>query len=307
MASENNLNTTVIVRSVGESTEKITIGLLINVFGKENVFLIKDFTPFSEAVKETFRMGLQQSKKWTLAVDADVLIFKDKMLDFINAANEHIEQKDKKAFCLEGLLLDKLSNIYREVGLHLYQTKFLKKALKFVDAGMYHIRPETFVKKRMSELGYGFYVCSLKIGIHDFFQYPKSIVKKAILHCKKHSNANEMRKLWTSNKQTDRDFFWANKGAEIFDSLKDKHINVDKKFMDELIKDCIIDEDREMIKKENVNEILLKHSDLTEEIILFHSVFQIGSKTIIKRIKRKIKKIYNWLRKRKNWLYWQKK
>lgn len=264
-ASENNkskwpLNTTVIVRSVGERTEQKCIEYLENIFGRENVFLVKNKVPFSKAVEETFQIGLKQNKKWTLAIDADVFLFKDKITQFFDDA-ERFSLRESKLYCLEGKLFDKFSQTYREVGFHLYKTKALKKAMKFVEDGTNDIRPETYVKQKMAEIGYGFYVNDCQIGIHDFFQYPKNIVKKAILHCKKHGDVEKWIQKWKELSQYDSDFQWALKGKEIYDSLQEKTILVDKNYMDSLIaKYQISDSDLCFLNNNLIDESMLKYN-----------------------------------------------
>ena len=226
-------NITVVVRSVGERSEKKCIEYLKNIFGEENVFSVKNVTPFSKAVKETFKIGIKRKKKWTLAIDADVFLFKNEIFKFIEAADIFLK-KNPKSYCFEGKLFDKYSQIYREVGCHLYNTKMLKKAVKYADGGYLDNRPETYIKQKMTDKGYGFYVCQYNIGIHDFFQFPHSIVKKAILHCKKHADINDWIQKWKELAERDTDFSYALKGYEIYNSLNDKTIIVDVNFMNNL-------------------------------------------------------------------------
>ena len=255
-----NKNITVIVRSVGERTEQKCVEYLENIFGKANVFLVKNKVPFSKAVEETFQIGLKQNKKWTLAIDADVFLFQDKIIQFFDDA-EKFSLIEPKLYCLEGKLFDKFSQTYREVGFHLYKTKALKKALKFVEDGTNDIRPETYVKQKMAEIGYGFYVNDCQIGIHDFFQYPENIVKKAILHCKKHNDIETWIQKWQELSQYDDDFKWALKGKEIFDSLQEKTILVDKNYMDSLVsKYQIPDRDLNILTNKVIDEAILKYN-----------------------------------------------
>ena len=270
---QNNLNTTVVVRSVGEATESACVGLLEEIFGRENVFLVKNVSPFSKAVEKTLEIGIALNKKWTLAIDADVLVFQDKIPLFIELANKHVYKRDRKAFCLEGKLFDKFSGFYREVGLHLFQTKLLEKAINFAKKGTYELRPEFFVKANMMENGYMFYISNLRLGIHDFFQHPEFIVKKAILHCKKHYNAAQMVELWRKNLNIDSDFHWAMKGAEIAENLRDINIVVDSVFMGELVKKYISDfkknEQERKIDRKVLDKILSNYNKKEEAPVTF--------------------------------------
>ena len=79
-------NLTVIIRSVGERTEKICKELFVEEVGAKNVFIVKE-VPFSAALKRSYEIGIQQNKKWTLCTDADILIKKDSINPFIDFAN----------------------------------------------------------------------------------------------------------------------------------------------------------------------------------------------------------------------------
>lgn len=277
-------NITIVVRSVGERTSEKCVEYLIDFFGRKNVFLIENETPFSQAVKKTFLIGIKRKKKWTLAVDADVFLFKDKIKDFIFEAEKFVS-KQKNVYCLEGKLFDKFSQTYREVGCHLYNTKYLKKALKYVDDGKNTVRPETYIKEEMAKCGYGFYVSEMRIGIHDFFQNPKNIIKKAILHCKKHANIANWIEIWKKKAQNDDDFVYALKGNEIYNSLDDKTIIVDSQFMDNLLfKFNIKFEEKNILTNCEIDSVLKKYNqNICEyEDKKFEIIFPVKSKKTIK-------------------------
>ena len=274
-------NITVIVRSVGERTEVKCIEHLEKIFGKDNIFLVKNVMPFSNAVKKTFEIGLKQRKKWTLAIDADVFLFEDKINEFLNEATKFVS-KTKDVYCLEGKLFDKFSQTYREVGFHLYQTKYLKYAKKYVMAGYLKSRPETHVKLQMAKEGYGFYSNQMRIGIHDFFQSPKSIVKKAILHCKKHVDIDFWLKLWAEHKEQDNDFYWALKGKEIFDSLGETKIIVDSNYMDKLITDYNLEiPNEEELSENEIIAVLKKYNDTEKQDETFKLVFDTKKRSLL--------------------------
>ncbi|UKI41834.1 MAG: hypothetical protein L6V95_02035 [Candidatus Melainabacteria bacterium] len=88
-------NITIVVRSVNERTSEKCVEYLNSIFGKENVFLVKNEIPFSTAVKKTFEIGIRRNKKWTLAIDADVFLFKDKIKDFIFEAEKFVSKQKK--------------------------------------------------------------------------------------------------------------------------------------------------------------------------------------------------------------------
>ena len=277
-------NITIVVRSVNERTSEKCVEYLNSIFGKENVFLVKNEIPFSTAVKKTFEIGIRRNKKWTLAIDADVFLFKDKIKDFIFEAEKFVS-KQKKVYCLEGKLFDKFSQTYREVGCHLYYTKYLKKALKYVAGGKDTVRPETYVKEKMAQKGFGFYVNRMPIGIHDFFQNPQNIIKKSILHSKKHENISSWIEIWKKEAQNDNDFVYALKGNEIYNSLDDKTIFVNSDFMDKLLSQFNIElEQKNILTNCEIDSVLTKYNQniCEDEDKKFEIIFPVKANKTIK-------------------------
>lgn len=218
----------VIVRSSGERTEKACIHRLQEIFGKQSVVLIKGIVPFSEAVRESFKVALEADKKWTLVVDADVLL-SDNIVSFLELCNEY-SQEHKKAFAFGGLLYDKFLLQNRVVGAHLYRTKYIGKAMKYVDAGSRKLRPETYVKKEMQKRGYDVYICNIVIGLHDFFQYNRDIFRKGILHSKKHGGIDELYIMWQQLQGNDTDYYWMCEGVNAGKKLNVEDVIVDLRF-----------------------------------------------------------------------------
>jgi hypothetical protein len=168
----------VVIRSVGEKTEKICYDIACDQVGEENVFIIHE-KPFWKAVKKTFELGLASDKKWTLALDADVLLKQ-------NAVNEMIWNAKKygsKLFIYQGYIFDYILGIYREGGPHLYQNIHLEKAQNIIDADPFIIRPETYVQKKMIAQFGAIKITDNKVfGLHDFYQYPFDYFRKSFLH-----------------------------------------------------------------------------------------------------------------------------
>jgi hypothetical protein len=66
-------NVTVVIRSWAKRTEALCCERLSSQVAAANIHIVRK-SPFTEAVRETFRVGLQENRKWTLAVDADVVL-----------------------------------------------------------------------------------------------------------------------------------------------------------------------------------------------------------------------------------------
>src|SRR6476619_2803834 len=95
----------VIIRSSGERTEAACKQIPAKQVRIENISVIHE-SPFSKAVEATFRLGTEADKKWTLAVDADILLTATAVQDIVKRA----EKKSGKTFIYQGCVLDKLFN-----------------------------------------------------------------------------------------------------------------------------------------------------------------------------------------------------
>lgn len=220
-------NITVIIRSVGERTEKLCINKAEEYFGKHNVFCVRNICPFSKAIRESFRIGIENNKKWTFVIDADVFLYEDRIATFMKFANKMYDEG--AFFCATPYLYDNFFMKGRPVGAHLYNTSMLSKAISFCeDVGL---RPETYVKKQMVKLGVDSYNISYILGIHDYFQSYESIVEKGILHSHKHSNINELIQGWEKYKNYNSDFKWILEGVKIGGSFVSNDVVVDKMWM----------------------------------------------------------------------------
>lgn len=253
-------NIAVIVRSIGERTEKKSLERLKNIFGSENVYLIKDVYPLVDASKETFELGLKTKKKWILVADSDIFLFEDKIWIFIKKA-EKLIKKDKNAFCFQGEVFDKFSQNPRMSGFYLYYSKNLKYKDEYYSLCKNKIRPEACIRDNIEKAGYNSYQSDDIVGIHDFFQYPKDIIKKCILHSKKNDiEIVEWSKNWQELLSADVDFKYALLGLKIFNSLKDKNFIPDSKEFDKYIQSCDISNSQDELKDEEINEALKKYN-----------------------------------------------
>ena len=58
----------------------------------ENLFLIHE-VPFSQAVRRTFEIGIEQNKKWTIAVDADILLNDNSVQRMVEKAESRVRAR----------------------------------------------------------------------------------------------------------------------------------------------------------------------------------------------------------------------
>ncbi len=195
-----NKNVTVVIRGVAERTEELCKQLLSNQIHSENIFLIHE-TPFSKALKKTFEIGIREKRKWTLAVDADVLVRSNILNDFY----ERAEKSSSQTFVLHTQMLDKFFGGYRAGGLKLYRTSLLPQALPIVPEVAN--RPEGFVAKSMHKQGFYLDITDLICGLHDFEQYYADIFRKGFTHGIKHEELlSALLPYWQRMSKEDTDF-----------------------------------------------------------------------------------------------------
>jgi len=242
-------NVGVIVRSTGERTEKECIRRLQKLFGRKNVYLIKNAYPLANASAQTFNLSKQINKKWILVVDADVILFDDKIINFIEKAQQVIK-KDKTAFSFQGMLFDNLMLRNRYVGFILYYKDNLKFDSNYFSRCSVSLRPDTCVRNLIYDEGYTSYQFNdEKIGIHGFFQYHEDLVKEGIMYAKKHDLILEKSE-WEKLKYK-HDYRYLLEGVEIYNSLLNKDIIPDDNYLNNLLM-------KYNIRERNVDEKLLR-------------------------------------------------
>ncbi|HVO73170.1 MAG TPA: glycosyltransferase [Ignavibacteriaceae bacterium] len=221
-------NLTVVVRTVNERTTDACINLTAETVSREEINIVNEI-PFSEAVKKSFEIGIEKKKKWTLIIDADVLV----RPSFIREVLEFADVQSPDTFVILGLVFDKIFNVFRPAGNHLYRTRFLPDAMKLVSNNAYSIRPESDLINRMTENGLKFIQKDLIAGLHDFEQDYLSIAKKSFVHAHKHTSIiEEILPYWTERAAADLDFYAAMLGIKA-GSLFNENVSIDSNFLEE--------------------------------------------------------------------------
>jgi len=256
-------NLTVVIRSTGERTEKFCYDSIAKQVSEKNIFILRDVKPFSEAVRQNFKIGINQDKKYTLSVDADI-IFTD------NAISEMVEAFDKldeTYYVYKGLYYDKYLRIIRPVGAHLYRTSLLELGLSYIPVEGETLRPESFTYEKMSQLGHHNYVDNKFYGYHDFDQYYEDIYRKSFLHAKKHNNMiASIIKLWGKDIHKDLNLAVALRGISdglIYKDIVYVDVNFFKNKSDTMFSELKLKEKNKLmiseivpIKKDKIQRIL---------------------------------------------------
>ena len=199
----------VVIRSAGERTEQLCRELILEQgICPENISIVRE-TPFSAALKKAYQLGIERGLKWTLCIDADVLL-RPGAVEKMTSLAEH---QDKKVIEIEGFVLDKFASGPRTGGIHLYRTSVLSKALEYIPPEGEDIRPESYTLKALAEVGYKWKVVPYLVGIHDFEQYYKDIFRKCFVHAHKHLDLAKLYlSIWREEANSDMDYAAALRG-----------------------------------------------------------------------------------------------
>lgn len=194
-------NVSVVIRSSEEQTVAYLKKQVLKEVVGENVFVINE-VPFSKAVKKNFLIGIENQKKWTLALDGDLILGPQSISLMINRAEEF----DNSLYVYQGFILDKFRCSLRQGGPHLYLTSNLKKALKKLETTNKEKRPESKLYGEMIELGYTVHIEKKIIALHDFFQNQEDIYRKGYFHGIKHKGWKTLIPEWLEKSNIDDDY-----------------------------------------------------------------------------------------------------
>lgn len=257
-----NDNVIVIIRSVGERTEKFCYDLAKEQINEKNIKIL-NYTPFTKALEKNFKYAIERNKKWTLIIDADVLILKDTIQQLINFGEENLTDK---LYVIHGYMIDKFIELTKNknlnngrlVGIHLYQTKNLKNAISLIPKEFDEIRPEGYTTKKMIERGFLllFYEKNI-LGYHDFEQYYEDIYRKGFVHSYKHRKILNMEQIIKKSKN-DNDFKILLRGINDGNKYENKiSINKNSDFIknfSSMLNDFNIEE-KKILNINNLNDI----------------------------------------------------
>lgn len=160
-----------VIRSQGERTEAVCERLVKNQF--ENTHIIR-VSPFADAVRGCFRIGLESGAEWLVTVDADVLIASD----YREKISE--ELKGFSGWQILGHMDDKLYGGVRVGGVRAYRVAAIPKLLPTVRSDVQR------VEARLCADHPGWRLSSIITGRHDYEQYYRDLHRKGAAHRVKH-------------------------------------------------------------------------------------------------------------------------
>ena len=200
---------TVIIRSVGERTTQVCFNLLACQVPKEHIHIVRK-TPFSVALKSSFEFGIKAGRKWTLCVDADILVQSGGIAHMVQLG----EEVEENVCLIQGMILDKFINCAwptgRPGGPKFYRTALLSEAIKHIPSEGINIRPENHTLNKMRDAGYPWRSYEFIFGLHDYEQFYRDIFRKCYVHAHKHDFLiPKLLGYWRQQAITDPDFRFA--------------------------------------------------------------------------------------------------
>lgn len=282
---------TVIIRSAGENTTELCKYLVLKEVQEENVFIIAE-KPFSTAVKKTIQKGIEQNKKWTLAIDADLIIMPNSISKMIDSARKY----EDRLYVYQGYILDKFKCSLKYGGPHLYLTKNLQKTIRFWDKIDEELRPESYLYRQMHNIGYRVTIEKKLFALHDFFQHYQDIYRKAYFHGIKHKKWRRLLPKWIERGSSDFDYrVFAAGYIEGYYAVPDKYPSVDylaEKFNKYTVSlsHTLVNKDIQTITKVEIFDIVSQYSILTNDSLVIEEK---PKRKILTRLKRIINELTN--------------
>lgn len=188
----------IIIRTCGERTTNECIRLA----ERQGEVDVINAVPFGESIRQTYLKAMGYNQIWVPVIDADVLLYDN----VLQPAVDELRQKNDKIFCLDGNTDDKILMKKRRAGIHIYRHDLLNFAMRFIDND--HIKPESNIRRQMSDLGFPTFVSGIVFGRHDYEQYYCDLWRKAVCQTRKLEKMIKDRPAkWKELAKEDDDFF----------------------------------------------------------------------------------------------------
>lgn len=200
----------VVLRSVGERTARVARRLALAQLTSDADLTLVNEAPFEAALRATYLAGLRAGKKWTMTLDADVLLLPSAIVTLLAEA----EAMPSHYFQTQGRVLDKITGTYRSAGPRVYRTELLRRAIEKIPEAGAELRPEFSVVDRLAKAGHPFRRVGAVAGLHDYEQSYGDLYRKSFVHAKKHAFlVSAIVQRCAPRLHSDRDFLAILKGA----------------------------------------------------------------------------------------------
>lgn len=204
---------TFIIRASGEATvENLKSQLSRQISVNDVIITLDDEVSFEEKLRQGYEVAIEEDNPFTVFIDGDILLRRNAVKRIRNIS----KTLDDSDFGFGLKLWDRFYDQPKFRGLHIYQTKHLRRALGFIPMNGGQLRPESFVKNQMAIKGnhwknnLSFYIA----GIHDFYQKPQDIYYKFLVRSKRSKKDVQKLKSKFKSYHLNRDYQMALKGLE---------------------------------------------------------------------------------------------
>ena len=202
------MDVAVIIRAAGERTLGLCQALVERQVPPGQVQVVQA-APFEAALRQCYEKGIEAGAKWTLTLDADVLVGPGAVAELVSYGDSAGDQ----AFHLQGRVYDKLLLCARIGGLRLYRTALLPQLLDRIPEPGIALRPECDTILAVQQAGWNSVAVSSVHALHDFEQYYGDVYRKAMLHAHKHPDSTRaLVPRWKELSRNDPDYLVALRG-----------------------------------------------------------------------------------------------
>lgn len=192
----------VVIRATDERTLSLCHAILARQVAVSEIKVVGG-GPFAQTLSQSYLAGIEAGCTWTLCIDADVLPTPGCVQTLIDRAIS----LDRPVFEVQGLVLDKIFGVCRPAGNHLYRTALLPQALPLIPMDETVLRPETTVMAAMSKKGHPWWQDDAVVGLHDFGQWHRDIIRKVFVQAAKFQrHLSFLRDRFQSSAAIDTDF-----------------------------------------------------------------------------------------------------
>jgi hypothetical protein len=169
----------VVIRSVGERTEKVCTEIAQSQLSSNNQLIMIKGLPFAEAHMESIHLALDSKANWALFLDADVLLKND-------AIETMLKEAKKVTFPFFQFNFRILDHEFdgESYGVHFYSTKYFDRAMSFRESATSSSRPEYQVCYEMANHEDIPSISSeTVVALHGYEQYYSDIYRTTFVRC----------------------------------------------------------------------------------------------------------------------------
>lgn len=119
----------VIIRSIGERTEKLCYESVSQCIPDVNIHIVRDYFPSYKAYIKMFEIAKSRNYDWFLGIDADVVLRNDWLYIF---EKQLLAKKHDDIFRYHFMIKDYITRAELSRGNHFYNGKYIDLALKYL-------------------------------------------------------------------------------------------------------------------------------------------------------------------------------